>query len=82
MPPRPELMNSLRKDLGSIPENEFGCIGSDRAVTQEQYGTDAALLGAGTQSLSQIGRRYNTGYDGRAHLNGNNQSLTIAASPV
>lgn len=44
-------------------------------LTQEQFGTDAALLGAGTQSLSQIGRRYNTGYDGRVHMNGNNKSI-------
>ena len=33
-----ELMNSLREGLGSIPENKFGCIGYDRAVTAEQYG--------------------------------------------
>ena len=36
----PELMNSLRKDLGAIPENEFGCIGYDRAVTEAQFKKD------------------------------------------
>ena len=33
----PELMNSLRGDLGAIPEDKFGCIGYDRAVTQTQF---------------------------------------------
>ena len=36
----PELMNSLRGDLGDIPENKFGCIGSDRDITEEQFGKD------------------------------------------
>ncbi|MBQ6067572.1 MAG: hypothetical protein IJK89_12230 [Clostridia bacterium] len=36
----PELMNSLRKDLGAIPKNKFGSIGTDRAVTEAQFKKD------------------------------------------